>query len=94
MAVPKSKPSKSKRNMRRSHDALKGVNVSFDKNGEPVLSHHISLKGNYKGRNIFAKLEKAGAPEAAHKAEAAPKAKAGQKSAAKPKSKSDSSKSK
>lgn len=84
MAVPKSKTSKSKRNMRRSHHALKNVNVSVDHKGEAVLSHHISADGFYKGRNIFAKPEataieaakpekKAEAKEAAQK-EAEPKA--------------------
>ena len=44
MAVPKRKTSKSKRNMRRSHDSLKEINIIIDKNsGEPRLSHTIDL---------------------------------------------------
>ena len=54
MAVPKKKTSTSRRNMRRSHDALKTVNVATDsKTGEYKLSHHISLKdGYYKGKQV------------------------------------------
>ena len=55
MAVPKKKTTSSRRNMRRSHDALKGLNISFDKTtGEPKLSHHISLKdGYYDEKQVF-----------------------------------------
>lgn len=54
MAVPKRKTSKSCRNMRRSHHALKGVNVIEDKvTGEYRLPHHISLKdGTYNNRQV------------------------------------------
>lgn len=54
MAVPKRKTSKSKRNMRRSHDALTLVNWVEDSNtGEPKRRHHIDLKtGMYKGKQI------------------------------------------
>lgn len=56
MAVPKSKISKSKRNMRRSHHALNDTNWIEDSNsGEPKRRHHIDLKtGMYKGRQILA----------------------------------------
>lgn len=55
MAVPKRKTSPSKRGMRRSHDALKRINVSFDKEtGEAKLAHHISLKdGMYNGMQVY-----------------------------------------
>ena len=55
MAVPKRKTSKSKRNMRRAHDALTVENWVEDKNtGEPVRRHHIDLKtGMYKGRQVI-----------------------------------------
>jgi len=55
MAVPKRKTSVSKRNMRRSHMALKNINVILDKeSGEPRLSHKIDKStGKYKGRQIF-----------------------------------------
>ncbi len=54
MAVPKSKISKSKRNMRRSHDALSVTNWVEDANtGEAKRRHHIDLKtGMYKGRQV------------------------------------------
>tara|TARA_B100000029_G_C17413269_1_gene901547 strand:- start:112 stop:300 length:189 start_codon:yes stop_codon:yes gene_type:complete len=55
MAVPKRKTSKSKRNMRRSHDSLKKMNIIEDKDsGEPRLSHRIDLStGMYKGKLIL-----------------------------------------
>ena len=60
MAVPKRKTSVSKRNMRRSHDSLKKINVILDKeSGEPRLSHKIDLAtGIYKGREILKKKTK------------------------------------
>ena len=55
MAVPKRKTSKSKRNMRRSHDSLKLINIIDDKeSGEPRLSHNIDKStGIYNGRQII-----------------------------------------
>ena len=42
MAVPKKKTSKSRRNQRRSHDALARINVIIDKDtGEYRLPHHL-----------------------------------------------------
>ena len=60
MAVPKRKTSVSKRNMRRSHNSLKKINVILDKNsGEPRLSHKIDPStGMYNGRQIFKKKTK------------------------------------
>ena len=60
MAVPKRKTSVSKRNMRRSHDSLKNINVILDKDsGEPRLSHKIDLStGIYKGRQVLKKKTK------------------------------------
>ena len=60
MAVPKRKTSVSKRNMRRSHDSLKQINIILDKeSGEPRLSHKIDLAtGMYKGREILKKKTK------------------------------------
>jgi len=54
MAVPKKKTSKSKRDMRRSHNALSRVNVVVDATtGELKLPHHMSLvDGYYKGRKV------------------------------------------
>lgn len=55
MAVPKKKISKSKTRQRRSHDALKTINVVMDsKTGEPKLPHHVSLEdGYYKGKQVM-----------------------------------------
>ncbi|MGV2432169.1 MAG UNVERIFIED_CONTAM: 50S ribosomal protein L32 [Rickettsiaceae bacterium] len=55
MAVPKKKTSKSRRDMRRSHHALKITNVIVDKDtGEYRLPHHMSSKdGTYAGRKII-----------------------------------------
>ena len=55
MAVPKSKISKSKTRMRRSHDALKSPSYWEDKNtGELVRPHHVCLKtGTYRGRQVL-----------------------------------------
>lgn len=54
MAVPKRKTSKSRRNMRRSHDSIKKINVVVDATtGEFKLPHHISLKdGFYNGKQV------------------------------------------
>ena len=59
MAVPKRKTSKSKRNMRRSHDSLKHINIIEDKDsGEPRISHRIDLSTvTYNGRQILIKKE-------------------------------------
>ena len=60
MAVPKRKTSQSKRNMRRSHDAIDQLNIILDKNsGEPRLTHRIDLStGIYNGKKILIKKEK------------------------------------
>ena len=57
MAVPKRKTSKSKRNMRRSHDSLRDINIITDKeSGEPRISHRIDIAtGVYNGRQILKK---------------------------------------
>jgi len=59
MAVPKRKTSKSKRDMRRSHDTLKSINIIEDKeSGEPRISHRLDLStGIYNGRQIIKKKE-------------------------------------
>ena len=55
MAVPKRKTTKSRRNMRRSHHALKTTNWVEDSNtGEAVRTHHVDLKtGMYRGRQVL-----------------------------------------
>ena len=60
MAVPKRKTSKSKRDMRRSHQNISQLNIIEDKDsGEPRLSHRIDLStGVYNGKEILIKKEK------------------------------------
>ena len=55
MAVPKSKISKSRRGMRRSHDRLSmNTYIEDAESGELRRPHHIDLKsGNYRGRQII-----------------------------------------
>ncbi len=55
MAVPKSKITRSRRGMRRSHDALKSDNFVESKDtGELHRTHHIDLKtGMYNGREVI-----------------------------------------
>ncbi len=60
MAVPKRKTSPSKRNMRRSHDSIKNINIIEDKDsGEPRLPHRLDLStGMYNGKQILKKSNK------------------------------------
>lgn len=55
MAVPKKKISKSRRGMRRSHDALKDVNTGECSNcGSQKRPHHVCDScGHYNGRQVF-----------------------------------------
>ena len=57
MAVQKSKKSRSRRDMRRSHDSIGNLNIIEDKeSGEPRLSHKIDLStGMYNGRQVLKK---------------------------------------
>ncbi|AEE26702.1 50S ribosomal protein L32 [Francisella hispaniensis] len=53
MAVQQVKKSRSKRDMRRSHDSLTSPTLSTDKStGELHLRHHVSPNGFYKGRKV------------------------------------------
>ena len=54
MPVPKKKTSKSKRNMRRSHDALTAVNTITCKNCDsPMRPHRVCPScGQYRGKQI------------------------------------------
>ncbi|MDR1208405.1 MAG: 50S ribosomal protein L32 [Holosporales bacterium] len=60
MAVPKKKTSKSRRDMRRSHDALTRVtSVGCANCGAPRLPHHVCPScGWYKNQQIVVKKEK------------------------------------
>lgn len=54
MAVQQNRKSKSRRNMRRSHDALTAPALSIDPNtGEVHRRHHISPDGYYRGRKVI-----------------------------------------
>lgn len=53
MAVQKSRKTRSKRGMRRSHDSLTGKTLSVDPtSGETHLRHHVTPDGYYKGRKV------------------------------------------
>jgi len=55
MAVQKTKKSKSKRGMRRAHDALTGSALSVEQvTGEVHRRHHISSDGYYRGKKVVA----------------------------------------
>lgn len=55
MAVAKSRKSRSRRNMRRSHHALSASSLSVDAaTGETHRRHHVSPDGFYKGRQVIA----------------------------------------
>lgn len=58
MAVQKSKKSTSRRDMRRSHDALTAPALSIESStGEVHRRHHVSADGFYRGRKIIDKQE-------------------------------------
>ncbi|MDP0880784.1 50S ribosomal protein L32, partial [Klebsiella variicola] len=51
MAVQQNKKSRSRRDMRRSHDALTGPTLAVDATtGEVHRRHHVSADGFYRGR--------------------------------------------
>lgn len=53
MAVQQNKKSRSRRDMRRSHDALTGPTLSVDPTtGETHRRHHITKDGYYKGKKV------------------------------------------
>ena len=55
MAVQKNRKTRSKRGMRRSHDALTAPALSVDANtGETHRRHHMTPDGFFKGRQIVA----------------------------------------
>jgi large subunit ribosomal protein L32 len=58
MAVQKSKKSRSRRGMRRSHDALTAQTLSTEPTtGEVHLRHHVSADGFYRGEQVVADKE-------------------------------------
>ena len=59
MAVPQNKVTRSKRNMRRAHDALKASSaVECPECGELKRPHHVcSACGHYREREVVAMVE-------------------------------------
>jgi len=56
MAIQQNKKSRSKRDMRRSHDALTGPTLSVDStSGEKHIRHHVTADGFYRGRKVIDK---------------------------------------
>ena len=54
MAVQKSKKSRSRRDMRRSHDALSNPALTEDPvTGEIHRRHHVTADGYYKGKKVI-----------------------------------------
>jgi large subunit ribosomal protein L32 len=61
MAVQQRRKTRSRRSMRRSHDALKAPALSIDPNtGETHRRHHITPDGFYRGRQVIVSREKKG----------------------------------
>lgn len=51
MAVQQRRKTRSRRDMRRSHDGLKGAVLSIDPtSGELHQRHHVTMEGFYRGR--------------------------------------------
>ena len=58
MAVQKNRKTRSKRDMRRAHDALSTATLSVDSTtGETHLRHHVTPDGYYRGRQVIIKPE-------------------------------------
>lgn len=54
MAVQQRRKTRSRRGMRRAHDALTGKALSIEPTtGETHLRHHISPEGYYRGRQVI-----------------------------------------
>lgn len=56
MAVQKNRKTRSKRGMRRAHDALTGPTLSEDPTtGEKHRRHHVTADGFYRGQQVIVK---------------------------------------
>ena len=54
MAVQQNRKTRSKRDMRRSHDALDEATLTVDStSGETRRRHHVSADGFYKGQKVL-----------------------------------------
>lgn len=64
MAVQQNRKTRSKRDMRRSHDALSGPTLSIEPTtGETHRRHHVSADGFYRGRKVIASKQDDSADE-------------------------------
>lgn len=64
MAVQKSRKSRSKRGMRRAHNALVKPALSVDPtSGETHLRHHVTADGYYRGKRVIEPAAAAETPE-------------------------------
>lgn len=53
MAVQQNRKTRSKRGMRRSHDAINGPTLTVDPvSGETHRRHHVTADGYYKGEKV------------------------------------------
>ena len=58
MAVQQNRKSRSKRGMRRAHDALRTPTTSSDQEtGETHLRHHVGADGYYRGKKVIESRE-------------------------------------
>lgn len=56
MAVQQNRKTRSKRGMRRAHDALTAKTLTTDPtSGEKHLRHHVSPEGFYRGKQVVEK---------------------------------------
>ena len=54
MAVQKSRKTRSRRGMRRSHDSLNAATLAVDEtSGETHRRHHVSADGYYRGKQVI-----------------------------------------
>ncbi len=56
MAVPQNHQSRSRRDKRRTHDALTALQLSKDSvTGETHIRHHVTESGYYRGKKVIFK---------------------------------------
>lgn len=54
MAVQQNRKTRSRRGMRRSHDAIKAPTLSIEPTtGETHIRHHVSADGYYRGQQVI-----------------------------------------
>ena len=58
MAVQQNRKTRSKRDMRRAHDALRASTLSVDPtSGETHRRHHVTADGFYRGKKVIENLD-------------------------------------